>query len=171
MLFKFKILKKEDVYFLKENLGYILKGPLGCSLPIPFNKDVNVFIENFNIVIESKSYSKLFLYKRLFLQKMDGVLYGYKKKLKLRGIGYTAEVLDNNLILKLGYSSNIIIKIPNAIKIKIKKRKIVKIMGCDLNQITQFGSIIRLNRVPEIYKGKGVLYFKEKIFLKIGKKN
>lgn len=171
MIYKFKIYKNVNISFLKENVGYILKGPLGSSLPIPYNNEVNVTIEDSNIILESSKSSLFFLYKKLFLQKVKGILYGYKKKLKLKGVGYVAECIDTFLILKLGYSSSISIEIPKSIKIKIKKRKLLKIIGCDLNEITQFAANIRQKRVPEIYKGRGVLYFKEKIFLKVGKRN
>jgi len=171
MIYKSKIYKNTNISFLKENIGYILKGPLGSSLPISYNSGVDITIESSNIIIESSKSSLFFLYKKLFLQKIRGVLYGYKKKLKLKGVGYVAENVDNFLVLKLGFSSSIKIEIPKSIRIKIKKRKLLKILGCDLNEITQFAANIRQKRVPEIYKGKGVLYFKEKIFLKVGKRN
>jgi large subunit ribosomal protein L6 len=171
VLYKTIILKKSNVVFLQENAGYMLKGPLGSSLFIPYNIDVIVNSTNSSIVLESSNASIFLLYKKLFLQKVRGVLYGYKKKLKLKGVGYVAELLKNQLILKLGFSSPVGIIVPPSIKIKIKKRKLLKIIGCDLNEITQFASNIRQNRVPEVYKGKGVLYFREKVNFKTGKKN
>ena len=171
MIYKLEIYKNENICFLKENVGYVLKGPLGSSLPIPYNNKVSIVVIDSNIIIESSEFALFLLYKKLFLQKIKGVLYGYKKKLKLKGVGYIAELIDNSLILKLGFSSTINVKIPDSIKVKIKKRKLLKILGCDLNEVTQFAANIRRYRVPEVYKGKGVLYFKEKIALKVGKRN
>ena len=171
MVYRLEIYKNKNICFLKENIGYVLKGPLGSSLPIHYNDNVNIIVTDSNIIIESSEFSLFLLYKKLFLQKIKGVLYGYKKKLKLKGVGYIAELIDNSLILKLGFSSTINVKIPDSIKVKIKKRKLLKILGCDLNEVTQFAANIRRYRVPEVYKGKGVLYFKEKIALKVGKRN
>lgn len=171
MIYKYLIYKNKNISVLKENVGYILKGPLGSSLPIPYNKEVNITINDSEIILESSKLSFFLLYKKLFLQKIRGVLFGYKKKLKLKGVGYIAECVDNLLILKLGFSSIIKVEIPESIKVKIKKRKLLKILGCDLNEVTQFAANIRSYRIPEVYKGKGVLYFKEKIFLKVGKRN
>jgi large subunit ribosomal protein L6 len=171
MIYKFEFLKNSNIEFLKEKAGYILKGPLGSSLPISYNNKVNVVITDSVVLIESSASSFFFLYKKLFLQKIKGVLYGYKIRLKLKGVGYIATILDNNLILKLGFSSPITMEVATSVQVKIKKRKFLKILGCDLNEITQFASRIRSYRVPEVYKGKGVLYFKEKIFLKVGKRN
>jgi ribosomal protein L6P/L9E len=38
------------------------------------------------------------------------------------------------------------------------------------NSLTQVTSQIRSCKVPEIYKGKGILYYQEKVILKKGKK-
>lgn len=171
MVYNSKIFKKSNLSFLNEDAGYFLEGPLGRSLLIPRNKDIKIILKDSNIILESKKASIFFLYNKLFLQKIRGVLFGYVKKLKLKGVGYVSEKVNQNLVLKLGFSSVRNMVIPPSIFVKIKKRKLLKIKGCDLNEVTQFASNIRRNRVPEIYKGKGVLYFKEKIFLKVGKKN
>ena len=171
MIYKLSIKKKDNFSILKKSSGYFLKGHLGLSLPIPYNRNINIIISDSFIVIESLQSSYFFLYKRLFLQKIRGVSYGYKKRLKLTGVGYIATVSDHNLILKLGFSSAISIKILKNIYVIVKKRKLLTILGCDLNQITQFSAIIRSYRPPEVYKGKGVLYFKEKVSLKVGKRN
>ncbi len=171
MIYKLDFYKNKNIRIFKEKVGYIFKGPLGSSLPIPYNNFVNISFNDSYITLESFEPSFFFLYKKLFLQKIKGVLYGCKTKLKLKGVGYVAECIDNLLILKLGFSSIINIEIPKTIKIKIKKRKLLKILGCDLNEITQFAANIRRFRIPEVYKGKGVLYFKEKVILKIGKRN
>lgn len=166
-----KFILKKNFSFFKENSYFFFKGPLGKSLLVPYNKKINIeIIDNF-IVLKSTNLSFFNLYKKLIFQKIKGVLYGFKIKLKLNGVGFVAEQDQQNLILKLGFSSKIFIKIPETIKVKVKKRKILKILGCDLNEITQFASKIRSYKIPEIYKGKGILYFKEKVKLKIGKKN
>lgn len=170
-MYSINIFKKKDINFFQENVGYIIKGPLGSSLPIPYNKEIHDLVNDSSIILKSSKASIFLLYKKLFLQKIRGVLYGYKIKLKLKGVGYVAEQTNNSLVLKLGFSLARVIPIKNSIKIKIKKRKLLKIIGCDLNEITQFAANIRQNRIPEVYKGKGILYFKEKIFLKVGKKN
>jgi len=171
MFYKAEIFKKSNICLLNENVGYIFKGPLGSSLPIPYNSDIKITITDSNIILQSVNVSIFLLYKKLFLQKIRGVLYGFKKKLKLKGVGYVGESLGNTLVLKLGFSSPVYVPISGSTEIRIKKRKLLKIRGCDLNEITQFAANIRRYRVPEVYKGKGVLYFKEKINLKVGKKN
>lgn len=96
------------------------------------------------------------------------------QKLKLVGVGYRAfpvENLTNHLLLlKLGYSHPIYFKIPQKTKIFSLKLTKLFLYGYSYQQLTFTASKIRLNRIPEPYKGKGILYENEKIILKEGKK-
>jgi len=95
-------------------------------------------------------------------------------KLKLVGVGYRSlPVLDmeNQLALKLGYSHMIYFKIPNSVNLKTIKFTNLFLFGKTSHRdITLLTSLIRDCRLPEPYKGKGVLYSEEKINLKKGKK-
>jgi large subunit ribosomal protein L6 len=170
MIYKFTTLKRGAIV-IQEDLNYIFKGSLGFSQYLPKHKKIFIKDNDSHILLQSFDKSLFFLYKKLIKQKIKGVLFGFKKKLRLEGIGYIAVLNGQYLTLKLGYSHPINIKIPSSIKIHIKKRKKLTLLGSDLNDVTQFAFNIRKYKIPEIYKGKGILYFKEKIRLKIGKKN
>lgn len=149
---------------------YNLKGPLGETslLRSPFY-DLEITPKSIIIKTEEKKYDQLFF--SIFKANIRGVLFGFIKSLNLVGIGYSAEVnTDNVLILNLGYSHKILIEIPKDIFIKVKKKKKILILGNNLEKISQFALQIKLKRVPDCYKGKGVFYKKEKITLKVGKK-
>lgn len=96
------------------------------------------------------------------------------QKLKLVGVGYRAFPVENFenhlLLLRLGYSHPIYFKIP--LKTKIFSLKLTKLFlySHSYQELTSTGSKIRLNKVPEPYKGKGILYENEQITLKEGKK-
>lgn len=96
------------------------------------------------------------------------------QKLKLIGVGYRVfpveEFESHLLLLKLGYSHSIYFKIPK--KTKVFNLKLTKLFlhGYSYQQLTSTASKIRKNKVPEPYKGKGVLYENEKLILKEGKK-
>ena len=96
------------------------------------------------------------------------------QKLKFVGVGYRAfpvEGFDNGLLLlRLGYSHPIYFRIPSNVNIFCLKLTKVFIYGHSYNQVTSTASKIRINKVPEPYKGKGILYEHEKITLKEGKK-
>ena len=96
------------------------------------------------------------------------------QKLKLVGVGYRIFPVENFedhlLLLKLGYSHSIHFKIPAKISVFCLKLTKLFIYGSSYQQITSTSSKLRLNKVPEPYKGKGILYEHEKILLKEGKK-
>ena len=94
-------------------------------------------------------------------------------KLKMVGIGYKVFLdnkINNLLKLKLGYSHFIYYKLPIEMNVSISKSTIIYISGNCLDNVTQITSNIRSYKKPEPYKGKGILYFNEKIKLKPGKK-
>jgi len=95
------------------------------------------------------------------------------KKLKIVGVGYKV-FSDNNvhnlLKFKLGYSHFVFYKLPININVSVSKSTIIYLSGNCLNNVSQTASNIRSYKKPEPYKGKGILYFNEKIKLKPGKK-
>ena len=98
------------------------------------------------------------------------------KKLKLIGVGYRAFIKKNEtgscfLKLKLGYSHDIFIKIVNTVTIICPKPDIILLSSKSSRDLNQLISLIRSYKIPDSYKGKGILYEYEKLNLKIGKKS
>lgn len=96
------------------------------------------------------------------------------QKLKFVGVGYRAfpvEDFENRLLLlKLGYSHPIYFRIPRETKIFSFKLTKLFLHSYSYQKLTSTASKIRANKVPEPYKGKGILYENEQIKLKEGKK-
>jgi len=105
------------------------------------------------------------------IRNIEGVTKGFKIQLNLIGVGYRAAVENDSLILKLGYSHDIVVPIISGIDISVNKRTSINIKGSDYESITKFAAKIRSYRLPEPYKGKGILYKGESKQLKEGKKN
>lgn len=102
--------------------------------------------------------------------------YVFKRKLFLFGIGFRSwiySVNDNSkyLILKIGFSRDLFIKIPSDIKLICLKPTLIIIKGFNKYRLNQFASFLHSLKVPDSYKGKGVQYLNESIILKPGKKN
>ena len=110
-------------------------------------------------------------YRTLINNMVIGVSQGYVKSLELVGVGYKANIIDNKtLSLKVGFSMDLLYKIPEDIKIECPKPNIVNISGINKQRVHQEAAKIRSFRVPEPYKGKGIRYFGESIRVKEGKK-
>lgn len=96
------------------------------------------------------------------------------KRLNIVGVGYRCfqveEYKKQLLLLKLGYSHPIYLKIPKNLVIFCLKFTKLFIYGNSYQDINLTASLIRKTKLPEPYKGKGILNENEKITLKQGKK-
>lgn len=90
--------------------------------------------------------------------------------LEIHGVGYRASILDEQLCLKLGFSSEIKMPIPSCIKIFCLKPTLICCVGTSKINVTQFAAQIRKLKPPEVYKGKGIRYKIETLIKKQGKK-
>lgn len=97
-----------------------------------------------------------------------GVTNGFYIRLVLRGVGYRSWVIDNGLYLDLGNNHLLVYKIPSSVVVRSKKGRIM-VFGCDRKEVGRVAADIRGLRVPDPYKGKGILYHGEEIRLKQGK--
>ena len=107
-------------------------------------------------------------------QAIIEVTYTLYNKLDLVGVGYRVfahEKLPNQIYLKLGYSHLVYFKIPNNVNTFCQKfTKLFLFGNCSFDLLTHTAAQIRNCKLPEPYKGKGILYNQEKIVLKKGKK-
>ena len=99
-----------------------------------------------------------------------GTSLGYTKILELSGVGFRAALKGKQLNLQLGYSHDINFDIPETIKITVEKQTIIKITGSDKQEVGMITSKIKLLRLPEPYKGKGIKEQGQYILRKEGKK-
>jgi large subunit ribosomal protein L6 len=110
----------------------------------------------------------------LLKQMLLDISHSFCIKLNLIGVGFRVFVLklfDLDLLhFKLGYSHFIYFKTPKKLKIFCLKTNKLFILGNSYLFVTQIASLLRSYKVPEPYKGKGILYTTEKITLKEGKK-
>lgn len=113
------------------------------------------------------------LYRSLVHNMVEGVAHGYEKKLELVGVGYRASNQGNIIEFALGYTHNIFIQLPAEIKVETKMERnqnpLITLRSCDKQLLGQVCAKIRSFRMPEPYKGKGILFVGEQIRRKSGK--
>jgi large subunit ribosomal protein L6 len=109
------------------------------------------------------------LYRTLINNMVIGVSEQFKLTLNLKGVGYRASVQGQSLILNLGYSHPVKLDIPKGISVEVLQNTKLNLKACDKEQLGLFASQIRSWRLPEPYKGKGILYEGEIIRRKAGK--
>ena len=108
------------------------------------------------------------LTRTLIANMIEGVSNGYKKELEINGIGYRAEVKNNVLTMKIGFSHDVVMEAPEGITVEVNGNK-VTVSGADKQKVGQFAAEIREKRPPEPYHGKGVKYSDEYVRRKAGK--
>lgn len=113
------------------------------------------------------------LYRALIQNMITGINTGFTKELELVGVGYRASNQGQKLDLALGFSHNIVIELPEEIKVETVNEKgknpIIKLSSHDKQLLGMVAAKIRSFRKPEPYKGKGVKFVGEQIRRKAGK--
>jgi large subunit ribosomal protein L6 len=154
-----------------------VKGPLG-SLSQKIDDDIKVEVENNTLVLSRPNDEKRLkslhgLYRALIANMVVGVSKGYRKELELVGVGYRAEASGQRLEMSLGYSHDIIMELPQEIKVETKTEKrsnpIITLSSIDKQLIGHVAAKIRSLRPPEPYKGKGIKFVGEQLRRKAGK--
>jgi large subunit ribosomal protein L6 len=154
-----------------------VKGPLG-ELTQAVDKDLKVEVVGNEVILsrpsESKNHKSLHgLYRALIHNMVVGVSEGYKKELELVGVGYRAEAKGQNLEMSLGFSHEVILQLPNEVKVETKTERranpIITLTCIDKQLIGHVAAKIRSLRPPEPYKGKGIKFVGEQLRRKAGK--
>jgi large subunit ribosomal protein L6 len=151
-----------------------VKGPKG-ELSVVLGENVGAKLEGNLIKFEKRGEEKKDaaawgLSRALVNNIVTGVTKGFERKLEINGVGYRAAAQGKNLQLSLGYSHDVVYKVPDGVAIATPKPTEVVITGIDKQKVGQVAAEIRRYRPPEPYKGKGVKYAEERIFRKEGKK-
>ncbi|NJN55072.1 MAG: 50S ribosomal protein L6 [Anaerolineae bacterium] len=152
----------------------MVKGPKG-QLTQTIHPDMVVEQEDGTLVVkrpsDNREHRSLHGLTRALVNNMVvGVSDGFSKTLILEGVGYRAEMSGKDLVLNLGYSHPITYVPTQDISFEVEDRgKKVIIKGIDKQAVGQIAAVIRKQRPPEPYKGKGIRYSNETIRRKAGK--
>ena len=152
----------------------VVKGPKG-ELAHAYDAVLNVTVENNEVIVtrpnDEKYTRSIHGTTRALIQNMiKGVTDGFEKVLEIQGVGYRAQLQGDTLVLNLGYSHPVNMKLPKGISVTCPSATEVHVLGCDKQVVGEFAAEIRKVRGPEPYKGKGVHYKGEYIRRKEGKK-
>lgn len=108
------------------------------------------------------------LMRSLIANMITGVSEGFSKKLEINGVGYRVAQQGADLKFNLGFSHDVIYKVPAGVQIAVEQNT-VNVAGIDKQQVGQVAAEIRSLKKPEPYKGKGIKYSDERILRKSGK--
>jgi large subunit ribosomal protein L6 len=117
---------------------------------------------------EAEHRSKHGLMRTLVANMITGVSKGFEKKLEINGVGYRVNMQGADLKFNLGFSHDVIFKLPQGIS-AVTEQNTITVQGVDKQQVGQVAAEIRALKKPEPYKGKGIKYAGERILRKSGK--
>lgn len=109
------------------------------------------------------------LYRTLIANMVEGVTNGYTKKMHIEGTGYRASKQGKTLVMNLGYSHPVNMEDPDGITTEVPDDRTIIVKGADKQQVGNYAANIRKWRLPEPYKGKGIIYEGEHVRRKEGK--
>jgi len=181
------ILIPENVEVKIEGQKVIVKGPKG-ELCLEIRPEIKAEVKDYcpptTLPPKGRAPRKIFLWPQIETKKtkalwgltraslanlMEGVTKGYEKKLEIEGLGYKAYLEGSNLVLEVGFSHPVKIKVPEGIKFSVEKN-IITVSGVNKESVGQISAKIRKVKPPEPYKGMGIKYLGEIIRKKVGKK-
>jgi large subunit ribosomal protein L6 len=134
---------------------------------------VTVAVEDSQVVVtrvndEATNRAKHGLMRSLVNNMVVGVSNGFQKKLEINGVGYRVNMQGADLKFNLGFSHDVIYKLPQGVTAATEQNTIT-VSGIDKQQVGQVAAEIRALKKPEPYKGKGIKYVGERILRKSGK--
>jgi large subunit ribosomal protein L6 len=110
------------------------------------------------------------LTRSLVANMVEGVTTGFEKRLEIQGVGYRAALKGSDLELALGYSHPVAVKAPAGIEFEVPMPTRIVVKGNSKQAVGEIAAIIRKQRPPEPYKGKGIRYEGEYVARKVGKR-
>ncbi|MBD5431189.1 50S ribosomal protein L6 [Lactobacillus agrestimuris] len=161
----------DSVTVTKEGDNITVKGPKG-ELTRHFDPKIKFSQEDGKINFSRTDENDKALHGTMranLANMIEGVVTGYKKTLKLIGVGYRAQAQGSKLTLNVGYSHPVVMEAPEGVTVKTPSATDIEIEGISKQNVGQFAAEIRDVRPPEPYKGKGIRYTDEHVRRKEGK--
>jgi len=167
------ILIPENVEVKIEGQQIKISGPRG-EISQEIRPEIKIEIKEGKVFISPKTETKQTpalwgLFRALIANAFQGVTTGFEKKLEIEGVGFRALIEGEELVLYVGYSHPVKLKIPKDIKVSVEKN-IISVSGFNKELVGQFAADIRKTKPCEPYKGKGIKYVGEVVRRKVGKK-
>ena len=158
-----------------------VKGPKG-TLTRTFHEDMAINQEDGHLLVTRPSDSTYHralhgLTRSLLANMVQGVTTGYRRSLKVNGVGYRATMDGKKVIFLVGFSHPVPVEPPPGIAFGVDEARdssgvisyTVRVDGIDKELVGETAAQIRRIRPPEPYKGKGIAYTDERIRRKAGK--
>ena len=111
------------------------------------------------------------LHHALIANKIKGVEQGFEMKVTIVGLGFKAALVGNKMTFTLGYTNKIDYQLPDGVSVDVDKTgQLLVFKSADKFLLGNVCDQVRNFRLPEPYKGKGIIRQGEFVVRKEGKK-
>jgi large subunit ribosomal protein L6 len=150
-----------------------VQGPRG-TLEQEIHPTITATVDDGSVVITRPSNAPTHralhgLTRALLANMVTGVSSGFRKSLEIQGTGYRAELRGSNLVLNVGYSHPVEMQPIAGAAFEVETPTRLHVVGIDKQVVGQQAALIRKQRPPEPYRGKGIRYVGEVVRRKAGK--
>ena len=150
-----------------------VRGPRG-ELTHELHPAIDAVVDDGNVIVTRPSNAPTHralhgLTRALLANMITGVSAGFRKSLEIQGTGYRAELRGQNLILNVGYSHQVELHPLEGAAFEVETPTRLHIVGIDKQVVGQQAALVRQQRPPEPYRGKGIRYAGEVVRRKAGK--
>ena len=150
-----------------------VKGPKG-TLTKEVHPAMTLVVEDGKILVQRPDDEPVHrslhgLTRTLVANMVEGVTKGFTKSLELVGVGYRAAKSGNKLALTVGKSHPVELTPYEGLTFEVPAPNKITISGMDKELVGAWAAVVRSQREPEPYKGKGIKYAGEIIRRKVGK--
>jgi large subunit ribosomal protein L6 len=134
------------------------------AVSLPIRADlVDVDLQKDSVKITKKNESKdANAYSGTIARSISTIIKGFANpaghvvNLDLKGVGYKAVVAGNLVTFTLGFSHNIVVEIPEGIKVAVEKNTRVTVNSINKTKLMDFVKFIQGLRKKNVYKGTGM---------------
>ncbi len=109
------------------------------------------------------------LTRALLANMVIGVTKGFEKVVLMEGIGYSAAVQGNNLVLTVGFAKPVTLEITEGVTVNTPSAQRIIFTGADKQAVNALAARTRLVRRADPYHQKGMRYEGEVVRRKVGK--
>lgn len=110
------------------------------------------------------------LHRALIANKIKGVEQGFETKVTIVGLGFKAAIAGKKMTFTLGYTNKIDYQLPDEVTVDIDKSgQVLVFKSADKFMLGNVCDDVRNFRLPEPYKGKGIIREHDVIIRKAGK--
>ncbi|MBI2957546.1 MAG: 50S ribosomal protein L6 [Chloroflexi bacterium] len=150
-----------------------VKGPKG-EMKRHLHDMVSVKMSDGKVIVEPLGASKLHrslhgLSRTLVANMVDGVSKGFDKSLEVSGVGYRVQKAGEAITLQVGFTRPVTFEPPKGIAFAIEGTNRLKVQGVDKELVGATAASIRMLRLRDPYKAKGIKYVGERVQVKAGK--